>query len=105
MGNCLCLAENDFLFFSKKSFNDLKGATEEGGASSNILLQTDVTVNQDSVCTQQFDITPLIPSQLCAGITGTKPHDSCQGDSGGPLVKREANGQFWLAGAVRFVGI
>lgn len=76
------------------------GAVAEKGATSNILLQTDVRVNPDSVCTEEFGITPLIASQLCAGIQGNQPHDACQGDSGGPLVKRDNDGQFWLAGVV-----
>ena len=81
----------------------MKGAVGEGAQTSNILLQTDVTVNPDCVCTEGFCMAPLIASQMCAGVLGNQPHDACQGDSGGPLVKRDNNGQFWLAGVVRFV--
>ncbi len=68
------------------------------------MLQTNIVVNRNEVCTKPFpgSIDPLIWHQFCAGILGNKPHDSCQGDSGGPVVHpRDKNGQFWLAGVVR----
>ena len=88
----LTLDLNNLLFF--------KGATKENGGLSNILLQTDVSVYQAGICTDQFGISALIASQICAGITGAQPHDACQGDSGGPLIQRDSTGRFWLAGIV-----
>lgn len=78
------------------------GATSSGGSTSSKLLQTAVTVNQDSTCTQQFGIASLTSSQLCAGQFDPA-HDSCQGDSGGPLVKLDtASNTYWQVGIVSF---
>lgn len=78
------------------------GVTSEGGSVSSVLLQTDVNVNQSSVCTTPFNISPLESTQLCAGQFNPA-HDACQGDSGGPLVKLDAStGKYWQVGIVSY---
>ncbi|XP_030560691.1 venom serine protease Bi-VSP [Drosophila novamexicana] len=87
------------------------GKTQEGGESSNILMQLMIPVLDNQVCRtsyakvnrffteEQFD-----KAVLCAGVlTGGK--DTCQGDSGGPLMTSEVSeGQmrFYLIGVVAY---
>ncbi|XP_063226143.1 trypsin-1-like [Bacillus rossius redtenbacheri] len=60
------------------------GATSEGGAASNQLLQVQVDVISHAVCNQAYS-NRITNTMLCAGVMqGGK--DTCQGDSGGPLV-------------------
>ena len=79
-----------------------KGTTSFGGATSDVLLQTNLKVNKNGICTDPFGLAPLVWHQFCAGVLGSRPHDSCQGDSGGPLGVRDVSGKFWLAGVVRW---
>lgn len=59
------------------------GATREGGAGSNILLEVDVPILTNTKCNTQYG-GGITDSMICAGFdAGGK--DSCQGDSGGPL--------------------
>ncbi|RJQ82851.1 serine protease [Pseudonocardiaceae bacterium YIM PH 21723] len=61
------------------------GATSEGGATSNSLLQVDVPLVSDSTCAASYGANFNASAHICAGLAaGGK--DSCQGDSGGPLV-------------------
>ena len=57
------------------------GLTTEGGVSSDVLMQVDVPIVSNEVCSSSYqDVTP---SKMCAGRMGK---DSCNGDSGGPLM-------------------
>ena len=70
------------------------GAISEEGEGSSSLLEADVPLVNDAVCSAALGSDPA--TEVCAGGTGT---DSCYGDSGGPLVVNSADGPV-LAGVV-----
>jgi len=59
------------------------GATTQGGAVSNILLQTLVPLRTNIDCSNAYP-NKITASMFCAGFDAGE-HDSCQGDSGGPI--------------------
>lgn len=59
------------------------GATQEGGPTSNVLMEVPVFVYPDDFCRESYD--GITNSMLCAGFPAGGS-DSCQGDSGGPLM-------------------
>ncbi|CAD0204665.1 unnamed protein product [Chrysodeixis includens] len=65
------------------------GATEFGGSSSSILLDTTIfTVNRE-LCRQRYATHPIgwvvTENMICAGILDVGGKDSCVGDAGGPM--------------------
>lgn len=71
----------------------------ENASSSSTLLQVTVPVNDDSVCSAQFNNYDSA-TQICAGEINARK-DSCQGDSGGPLMKK-INDHWTIVGIVSF---
>merc|ERR1712032_1325089 len=72
------------------------GATTEGGATSNVLLEVDVDIVSNQQCSAA--LSPVVTSRMiCAG--GVPGEDACQGDSGGPLFV-EKDGSPILVGDV-----
>lgn len=69
------------------------GATSEGGATSDILLQVDITVKNMTYCGSDPE------TGICAGQEDPIL-DSCQGDSGGPFAVKDEQGFYYLAGVV-----
>lgn len=87
------------------------GKTQEGGQSSEVLMQLMIPVLENEECRRRYASVNryLAPEQfdeavLCAGVlAGGK--DTCQGDSGGPLMTSEVvDGQmrFYLIGVVSY---
>ena len=60
------------------------GHTSFEGSLSDTLLQVDVEVMTDDVCSSQSDNLDVM---FCAGVSGGGK-DSCQGDSGGPIIEQ-----------------
>ena len=61
------------------------GAIAWEGAGSDVLLQVDLPIVSQQVCSNSYGAGDITDRMLCAGFAaGGK--DSCQGDSGGPLV-------------------
>ncbi|MGB0383728.1 MAG: trypsin-like serine protease, partial [Ardenticatenaceae bacterium] len=74
------------------------GATEQGGAGSNVLLQVSVPIVSHETCNAPEAYNGQITdNMLCAGVADGG-QDSCQGDSGGPLVV--PNGDGWMQAGV-----
>lgn len=85
------------------------GATENFGASANVLLKVPLEQFSLSSCQQQYQndgrplIRGIINSQLCAGYQ-EGGRDTCQGDSGGPLQVRDSDNDclFYVAAVTSF---
>jgi hypothetical protein len=71
------------------------GTTVENGPVSNVLLEANVPMITDNLCTSQYGAVFEADTMVCAydGV-----HDACQGDSGGPLLAPNPAGGFVLAG-------
>merc|ERR1711892_1018298 len=93
-----CVANTGDTFEGQKAWVYGWGATSSGGISSDKLLEVEVPVVSNAVCTtaMQQEITD---DMLCAG--GELNKDGCQGDSGGPLTV-EVSGKHVLIGDVSF---
>jgi secreted trypsin-like serine protease len=79
------------------------GLTQEGGQPSPKLLEVEVPMVTNDVCSAGYapDKVGITANMLCAGLaSGGK--DSCQGDSGGPLVVKGTDGKWKQAGVVSF---
>ncbi|MEW5957775.1 MAG: serine protease [Chloroflexota bacterium] len=76
------------------------GATSEGGAGSNQLLEVDLPIVSNSTCNAPSSYNgDITDNMLCAGYAAGG-QDSCQGDSGGPLIVPDGQGGFLQAGVV-----
>ncbi|CAG9836999.1 unnamed protein product [Diabrotica balteata] len=78
------------------------GATREGGAGSEDLLQVVVPKVSQTTCQNRYSNT-ITANMFCAGYLGVGGKDACQGDSGGPAA---ANGKVvgivsWGAGCAQ----
>lgn len=73
------------------------GATSEGGAGSNDLLEAQVPIVSDGQCYAHYGGRTVPATELCAGYSEGGV-DACQGDSGGPLMVPDPEGGFLLAG-------
>merc|ERR1712071_412079 len=58
------------------------GTTSSGGFSSDVLLETEVEIKDNSQCDRDYASEKITNKMMCASSEGK---DSCQGDSGGPL--------------------
>ena len=81
------------------------GATDDGKAASNQLLEVQVPMFSDASCASDFGAVGasslfLSETMVCAGGKD-KQKDSCQGDSGGPLLVPDG-ARFALGGVVSF---
>jgi len=74
------------------------GTTSFGGTESSKLLEVEVPVVSNSVCSAAMSLT-ITDAMLCAG--GELNKDGCQGDSGGPLTV-DVDGKHFLIGDVSF---
>ena len=75
------------------------GALSSGGNQPTVLMEVDVTVTSNSLCSEVYQgINSVDSRHICAMEDGK---DSCQGDSGGPLVIKE-NDRWTLIGVVSF---
>merc|ERR1712106_372141 len=93
-----CVANTGDTFEGQKAWVYGWGTTSSGGISSDKLLEVEVPVVSNAVCTtaMQQEITD---DMLCAG--GQFNKDGCQGDSGGPLTV-DVSGKHVLIGDVSF---
>jgi len=75
--------------------------SEQSRRLSPSLQVVEVSLKPQSECVAAYrKLTPLISSQMCAGVAGGG-RDSCAGDSGGPMVLLHS-GRYFLAGLVSF---
>jgi hypothetical protein len=72
------------------------GKTGESLQMSDNLLQVQVPVVSNEICSQAFIPGYITDNMICAGAAGK---DSCSGDSGGPMIV-SINGKWVLAGLV-----
>jgi len=93
-----CLAKSADNFEGKNAWVYGWGTTSFGGASADSLMEVEVPVVSNSVCTAAMG-NGITDQMLCAG--GQLNKDGCQGDSGGPLTV-DSNGQHVLIGDVSF---
>jgi len=80
------------------------GATREGGAVSNQLMEVSVPIVDDQTCDDLYAEVGgsgmIFDSMICAGDVEDGGVDSCQGDSGGPFIVPGNNSSWVLAGVV-----
>merc|ERR1711892_1153926 len=93
-----CLAKSADNFEGKNAWVYGWGTTSFGGASADSLMEVEVPVVSNSVCTAAMG-NGITDQMLCAG--GQLNKDGCQGDSGGPLTV-DSNGQHVPIGDVSF---
>lgn len=63
------------------------GTTSSGGSVSNVLMEADVQVISNHVCSNAYTSQAITENMVCAAdASGNGGSDACQGDSGGPLV-------------------
>merc|ERR1711892_175432 len=93
-----CLAKSADNFEGKNAWVYGWGTTSFGGASADSLMEVEVPVVSNAVCTAAMG-NGITDQMLCAG--GQLNKDGCQGDSGGPLTV-DSNGQHVLIGDVSF---
>lgn len=74
------------------------GTLSSGGNQPTVLMEVDVTVTTNAVCTSVYGSQYISNINICAMDSGK---DSCQGDSGGPLIIQE-NGRYALIGVVSY---
>merc|ERR1712106_203535 len=91
-----CVADTGDTFEGQKAWVYGWGTTSSGGESSYKLLEVEVPVVSNAVCTTALQ-TEITDDMLCAG--GELNKDGCQGDSGGPLTA-EVSGKHVLIGDV-----
>merc|ERR1712106_1029944 len=91
-----CVANTGDTFEGQKAWVYGWGTTSSGGESSYKLLEVEVPVVSNAVCTTALQ-TEITDDMLCAG--GELNKDGCQGDSGGPLTV-EVRGKHVLIGDV-----
>jgi len=91
-----CVANTGDTFEGQKAWVYGWGTTSSGGESPYKLLEVEVPVVSNSVCTTALQ-TEITDDMLCAG--GELNKDGCQGDSGGPLTV-EVSGKHVLIGDV-----
>lgn len=65
------------------------GTTSEGGNTSDLLLEADLSIVSDAACGDAYGPGFVESVMICAAFAG---RDSCQGDSGGPLLAKEVTG-------------
>merc|ERR1712106_234833 len=93
-----CVANTGDNFEGQKAWVYGWGTTSSGGESSYKLLEVEVPVVSNAVCTIALE-SEITDDMLCAG--GELNKDGCQGDSGGPLTV-EVSGKHVLIGDVSF---
>jgi len=91
-----CVANTGDSFEGQKAWVYGWGTTSSGGESPYKLLEVEVPVVSNAVCTTALQ-TEITDDMLCAG--GELNKDGCQGDSGGPLTV-EVSGKHVLIGDV-----
>jgi len=93
-----CLPADGATFVGEKAWVYGWGTTSSGGSVSSQLLEVQVPVVSNTVCSAAMRAT-ITESMLCAG--GELNKDGCQGDSGGPLTV-DVDGKHFLIGDVSF---
>jgi len=65
------------------------GTTSSGGPVSDVLLEVEVNIVENSQCNSDYGLTTRVTDvMMCAASPGK---DACQGDSGGPLFVKGTN--------------
>ena len=96
--NTICLPDESFQFPSgTRCTISGFGATAWQGSASSVLMQAEVPIVPQKVCSHEASYGGKITSNMiCAGMCKGGV-DACQGDSGGPLVcKSPANPKQWV---------
>jgi len=94
----VCLPVRGETFVGRRAWVYGWGTTSFGGSVSNKLLEVQVPVVSNDLCSAVMQNT-ITKRMLCAG--GELNKDGCQGDSGGPLTV-EKDGKHYLIGDVSF---
>jgi len=94
----VCLPATGDTFVGRRAWVYGWGTTSFGGSVSTKLLEVQVPVVSNDLCSSVMQNT-ITDRMLCAG--GELNKDGCQGDSGGPLTV-EKNGKHYLIGDVSF---
>lgn len=92
---------NDTALFAPTIYGTVTGwgAISENGDTSDVLLQVDLPIVPNEICTMEYG--DIFDSHLCAG--GVAGMDSCYGDSGGPLVVPNSTNRGYIqAGIVSY---